>query len=464
MDVEQPEINVVNDEQIQMASASEEYTTILAISPVVKNESDSRKNDELSTKEIMEDFERMKEIFEYHQAKNSGKQGADLYPEGYGTSEKRSLRRYANKYQMEKKLLAEENTLDHWDEYIDPILFSIRTTKSATTKFTPFQLLYGREALRPVEIKDDKEDISDVAIQLPAEETIVKFLTESIVQKTKNEEQAVTNIKKAQESQKKYYRQRKLSKSKEAISFRKGQKVLLYNARKATRKGDKLGKTWTGPYEITDIVGRKHVYLDDKKTKRNISHLKPWIFPEEQLEHGSCNTDNAAVNSHAKSSPEMNREEPSMASEFSEDKKESINLFVENPSHEDALSSSSGEDCHPCTSSWSRLVEKARDDYHVEENSNGSDDEKQQSNEAESKCSTTTSKLLKTTRLSVPAILEDTRVDNEEVVYRTDTSSFIAKSICIDVSSEAEDAVSEPKEKLSNTTYSAKQVTLLIQT
>eukprot|EP00794_Sanderia_malayensis_P017902 gene17902-biopygen12890 len=271
----------------------------------------------------MEDFERMKEIFEYHQAKNSGKQGADLYPEGYGTSEKRSLRRYANKYQMER---------------------------------------------------------------------------------------------------------------------------------------DKLGKTWTGPYEITDIVGRKHVYLDDKKTKRNISHLKPWIFPEEQLQHGSCNTDNAPVNSHAKSSPGMNKEEPSMASEFSEDKKESINLFVENPSHEDALSSSSGEDCHPCTSSWSRLVEKARDDYHVEENSNGSDAEKQQSNEAESKCSTTTSKLLKTTRLSVPAIPEDIRVNNEEVVYRTDTSSFIAKSICIDVSSEAEDAVSEPKEKLSNTTYSAKQV------
>eukprot|EP00794_Sanderia_malayensis_P006692 gene6692-biopygen5471 len=96
MDVEQPKVNVMNDEQIQMTSASEEYT-----SPVVKNESDSRKNDELSTKEIMEDFERMQEIFEYHQAKNSGKQGADLYPEGYGTAEKRSLHRYANKYQLE---------------------------------------------------------------------------------------------------------------------------------------------------------------------------------------------------------------------------------------------------------------------------------------------------------------------------------------------------------------------------
>eukprot|EP00795_Rhopilema_esculentum_P003534 gene3534-2018_t len=63
-----------------------------------------------------------------------------------------------------EKLLSEEESLDHWVELIDPILFSIRTTKSSTTKFSPFQLMHGGEALRPIETTEFVSDISEVSV------------------------------------------------------------------------------------------------------------------------------------------------------------------------------------------------------------------------------------------------------------------------------------------------------------
>ena len=38
-----------------------------------------------------------------------------------------------------------------WDEYLDPVLFSIRTSVQESTKFTPFFLMHGREARYPLE-------------------------------------------------------------------------------------------------------------------------------------------------------------------------------------------------------------------------------------------------------------------------------------------------------------------------
>ena len=56
--------------------------------------------------------------------------------------------------------MSEEDTVENWDELMDPVVFSIRTTRSDTTKYTLFQLMYGREALIPVEEGD--KDIPEV--------------------------------------------------------------------------------------------------------------------------------------------------------------------------------------------------------------------------------------------------------------------------------------------------------------
>ena len=40
-----------------------------------------------------------------------------------------------------------------WDEYVEAILLAYRTAKHESTGFTPFQLVYGRQAKLPVELK-----------------------------------------------------------------------------------------------------------------------------------------------------------------------------------------------------------------------------------------------------------------------------------------------------------------------
>ena len=60
-------------------------------------------SEEKSLQTIREDFEQMKAVYKYHEAKNAGKSGAYLYPQGYSSVEKRALRRYANKYLLEGK-------------------------------------------------------------------------------------------------------------------------------------------------------------------------------------------------------------------------------------------------------------------------------------------------------------------------------------------------------------------------
>lgn len=63
-----------------------------------------------------------------------------------------------------RTLMSEDEDSTNWDLLIDPVLFSIRSCRSTTTKMSPFWLMYGREARRPIEIADDDQerDVSEV--------------------------------------------------------------------------------------------------------------------------------------------------------------------------------------------------------------------------------------------------------------------------------------------------------------
>ena len=52
--------------------------------------------------------------------------------------------------------MIDENQSD-WDKYLDSVLFAYRTSKQASTKFSPFFLLYGLEPVLPVELIVSKE-------------------------------------------------------------------------------------------------------------------------------------------------------------------------------------------------------------------------------------------------------------------------------------------------------------------
>ena len=120
---------------------------------------------------------------------------------------------------------------DDWDEHIDVILFSYRTSIHASTKFTPFYLIYGREAVLPVELQMTDQTVEKLHVDSDTVQVYVAY-----VEKMKQELFPVDdlNIKKAQNKQKAYYYKRHRSEK-----YQLGDLVLVKNMRNLSRKGEK---------------------------------------------------------------------------------------------------------------------------------------------------------------------------------------------------------------------------------
>lgn len=73
---------------------------------------------------------------------------------------------------------------------------------------------------------------------------------------------------------------KRASKKYKNFEFKEGDEVLLYNARKRTRKGARMEPDYSGPYVIRELVGKTAVLMTAKgnilKTKHSVSHLKPY--------------------------------------------------------------------------------------------------------------------------------------------------------------------------------------------
>ncbi|CAG8520344.1 6068_t:CDS:2 [Dentiscutata erythropus] len=94
---------------------------------------------------------------------------------------------------------------ESWDTFIHAALFAYHTVPQATTKYTPFQLLYGREAVLPIDLqkgkqKGDLDHPYDLQVQ-----SHIDYITERLQQV---QIKAKENIKLAQKKQKERYDQK----------------------------------------------------------------------------------------------------------------------------------------------------------------------------------------------------------------------------------------------------------------
>ena len=136
-------------------------------------------------------------------------------------------------------------------------------------------MVYGREAILPIEGSKPGTDFGKNAI--------MKRLYD-LVELTEERSQALGNIKKSQEQQKRRHDGR----IKEETKFEIGMKVLLKDAAKEKQWSGKLSQKWKGPYYIHEIVGGgtyKLRTLEGKvlKTSRNVKHLKKYFDQKDRL-------------------------------------------------------------------------------------------------------------------------------------------------------------------------------------
>ena len=171
------------------------------------------------------------------------------------------------------KLLTDKEK--EWDEYIDAVLLAYCTMKHEATGFMPFQLLYGRQAKLPVDLKITTYQKTPINY----DEALMKRTCE-IINKINNEQiKTRENIEKGQKQQKSRHKGK-------STKLKIGNKVLVHRTNLQTNFSVKLEEKWIGPYYIHDVLPR-NIYrlrnLDGKLVKNVIHGNRLKLFHEQNL-------------------------------------------------------------------------------------------------------------------------------------------------------------------------------------
>ncbi len=130
----------------------------------------------------------------------------------------------------------------NWDLYLPSALFAYRTIRQGTTRFEPFYLTYGRDAILPIEIEMPSLPAVNSPIEDPQEQ-LYQRIRKLIGPIDDDRQVARINIRDSQEQQKRRY-----DAQIKPNQYHIGNQVLLKNFR-----ARKLDTKWIGPYYIHDF-------------------------------------------------------------------------------------------------------------------------------------------------------------------------------------------------------------------
>ena len=179
-----------------------------------------------------------------------------------------------------------------WGRQLNSILFSYRVRKQASTGFSPFRLLYGRDPVLPFELDHDLGPLVDPT---PIEDRSDEYVRS----KMDNIHEALLckaddNILKSQARQAKHYNAKHARNE-----FLPDEKVFRRNPLVATKmKAMKRGAKWLGPYTVVRRNEAGNYILMNKQGKINKKayppcHLKRYIqrsqhIPGAESDYGSA--------------------------------------------------------------------------------------------------------------------------------------------------------------------------------
>lgn len=161
-----------------------------------------------------------------------------------------------------------------WDIKLDTVLMGYRASRQASTKFSPYFMLFQKEMRLPIH----NEICPKFQTELDTTEYNIDCgFTDQLLSARENAfKKAEMNILAAQKKQKETY-----DRKHEAKILPVGTLVLLENTLQKQRKGGKLEPVWMGPYIISRDLGKGLYELTTKagkvlKKNANISRLKKY--------------------------------------------------------------------------------------------------------------------------------------------------------------------------------------------
>ncbi|MCO5560520.1 hypothetical protein L7F22_014135 [Adiantum nelumboides] len=190
-----------------------------------------------------------------------------------------------------------KNKTKLWDDFLDGALWAYRTTYKEATEFTPFHLVYGQEALQPIELNIPTMRLHGKAAQRKEEEWTDRLLT---LAELEWKREAAYECYKRKATQVKD----KLDKEVKDKGIKEGDLVLRYDNRLDNRFDAMFETRWQGPYIVKKAFNSSYYQLmdlDGKEHPRKVNgyRLKPYlsrILPKDlqdqrqksTLSHKSC--------------------------------------------------------------------------------------------------------------------------------------------------------------------------------
>ena len=133
----------------------------------------------------------------------------------------------------------------NWDTLLPKILLGYRTSVQTTTGYSPFRLVYGREAMLPVDIMfgGSKERFSTQNRFVNQQD---EFLEKAF--------EMVRSHSKLEQKRQKYYYDRRVHPSCKKVKYDVGDWVRVYNP--STKRGQvrKLKRCYRGPYRVIKVI------------------------------------------------------------------------------------------------------------------------------------------------------------------------------------------------------------------
>jgi len=180
------------------------------------------------------------------------------HPESNGALERshRTLAEYLRHY-------VDEDQTD-WDEWIPFAMFTYNTTPHTATGYTPFELVYGHQADLPT------------ALTKPPQPT---YNYDDYAQELKERLRATNRLAREHVKDEKIKAKLQYDKKAKEITFKVGDKVLVYDETLRRGRSKKLESLWTGPYKITEKHSKVNYTIKKgrKTTRIHVNRLKPFI-------------------------------------------------------------------------------------------------------------------------------------------------------------------------------------------
>ena len=187
------------------------------------------------------------ELLDVHQLKTTA-----YHPQCNGQTERlnRTLQNMLANYINDKK--------DDWDEYLPLLQFAYNTAIHSTTKFSPFELTYGREPRMPLDLMHNNTQLELYLSTESFAYELQKQLAEAYEKVSRNTEVSVMPNKIRHD------------RNVRAASFAKNDFVWVLDTAKLKGISKKLSHRWKGPYKIVDVIDDANYKIKTLNGKRSL--------------------------------------------------------------------------------------------------------------------------------------------------------------------------------------------------